>query len=89
MSDVNDTLKDRGAVYGPYSLGIRTRAILLETVKIAYEEFHGKPMSQRQEGYFWDLFNKVSRLAISPDHPDSWHDIQGYAKLIEKDITGE
>jgi len=27
----------------------------------------------------WDVVNKLSRLAVTPDHIDTWHDISVYA----------
>ncbi len=89
MKEISNTLRDRGKVYGPYGLGVMTRSALMDVITETYRGFHGESMSKRQIEYFWDICNKLSRLAISPDHPDSWHDIQGYAKLIEDDITGE
>lgn len=84
---VDETVKTRQSDYGPYGKGIDLRVALLNLIKESHEAHHGEPLSDTHTQYFWDIFNKVSRLAISPDHLDSWHDIQGYAKIIEQDIN--
>ena len=39
--------------------------------------------------YLSKIVMKLSRLAISPDHVDSWTDIAGYARLVEIQLTKE
>jgi hypothetical protein len=80
---LEDTLASRASVYGDYIGGVRLRAILMASIKSRYKEIHKKEMSQIYEEYFRDIVQKLSRLAVTPDHIDSWHDIAGYAKLVE------
>lgn len=86
IEDIEETLGKRSPVYGPYGGQIMVRNKLMKIMTDSYYELHGVPMDDRSEQYLWDIVNKLSRIAASPDHLDSWHDIQGYAKLIEKDI---
>jgi hypothetical protein len=82
MSDVNDTLKQRGEVYGDYKGGSALRAIIMDAIESRYEATHGKPMELIHKAYIYDIVNKLSRLAVTPDHEDTWLDIAGYATLV-------
>lgn len=84
--NIDETLGQRSPVYGPYGGQIMVRNELIKVMTDSYYELHGTHMSDRHQQYIWDIANKLSRISASPDHLDSWHDIQGYAKLIEKDI---
>jgi len=88
-SKVENTLSGRGAVYGDYKGGLKFRRDILHLISARYEEVNNKPIPQEQEQYFLDVIGKMSRLAVSPEHTDSWHDLAGYALLIEKVLNGE
>ncbi len=89
MTNIKDTLQERGSVYGDYGEGVKLRALLMGEILEAYRKHHKHDMSPFYVGFFYDTLNKLCRLAISPDHIDSWHDIQGYARLIEEQLTKE
>lgn len=80
------TLQERGAAYGPYGTGLQIKEDLLNIIKNAYEEHHKMPMPGRELHYFWDICNKLCRLAINPNHHDSWRDVSGYATRILEDV---
>jgi hypothetical protein len=86
--ELMQVLRDRSSEYGPYSLGIRTRFKLLISLKEAYREHHGTEMPWEFVEYFWDIVNKLSRLAVNPTHLDSWVDVQGYSRCIQATIEG-
>src|SRR5210317_2375701 len=86
--NIDDTLKERVSIYGNYSGGIRFRANLMRTIKDRYYEVHKEDMPDVDAERLRDIVCKLSRLAVSPDHIDSWHDISGYAKLAEDDLRG-
>ena len=88
MKKVEDTLAERGAVYGDYSDGLVDRATIMAVLKEAHIKAHGHEMPGIHQGMLWDIVNKLCRLAVTPDHVDSWHDIIGYATLAEQ-IVGE
>lgn len=87
--DIEKTLEERGENYGNYGEGAHRRAKIMTVCKEAYLERHQNSMPGHIQVMFLDLINKLHRLASSPDHQDSAHDIQGYAKLIEEEIINE
>jgi len=85
MNEVEKTLEQRGNIYGDYHSGVELRAMIMDGLKKEYRKNHNNAhMPKVYEGYLWDQVNKLIRLAVSPNHIDSWHDIQGYAQLVEK-----
>nr|DAV53872.1 MAG TPA: hypothetical protein [Caudoviricetes sp.] len=84
MSNVNETLKQRGAVYGDYKGGSEFRANVMKLIKDRHQAVNGKLLDALHMVYIYDIVNKLSRLATTPDHIDTWHDIAGYAMLVEE-----
>lgn len=82
-SQVDLTLAERGNNYGDYKGGVRLRTAMMKLILVRYKTIHGHEMDDQDADYIRDIVNKLSRLAATPDHIDSWHDIQGYAKLAE------
>ena len=80
---VEETLKERGAAYGDYATGVDARAKMLAVMEAVHKQENGVEMSDLHKGMIWDILNKLCRIAVTPDHIDSWHDIQGYANLTE------
>ena len=85
--NVDATLQERGSTYGDYYTGVCDRSEIMDILTKAYARERGEGMPVEQEGMLWDIVNKLCRLAVTPDHVDSWHDIQGYAKLSENHFT--
>ena len=86
---IEETLEERGKVYGDYKGGSELRADIMEIIELRYMAVHGKNMDKLMKVYIYDIVNKLSRLAVTPDHRDTWHDIAGYAKLVEEALNGE
>ena len=84
MSNVNETLKERGKVYGDYKGGSEFRANVMELIVDRYAKVNHGGMPAIHMVYVYDIVNKLSRLAVPPYHIDTWHDIAGYATLVEK-----
>ena len=84
MSNVNETLKERGKVYGDYEGGSEFRASVMKLIIDRYAEVNHGGMPAIHMVYLYDIVNKLSRLASTPDHIDTWHDIAGYATLAEE-----
>lgn len=82
--ELEQTLEDRGSVYGNYELGCEFRAEVMMLVKGIRHRNGLLPMSSVEEVHIFDIVNKLSRLVTSPDHIDTWHDIAGYATLVER-----
>ena len=90
--EVAETLAERGARYGDFT----------EHAKIA-EALHGILVGDTVAGNFttsWGVMKPFQRQALrvicdklarilngDPDYADNWHDIQGYAKLVEDRLT--
>lgn len=79
---VEQTLAERGARYGDFT----DHARLCQAIK----------KTMMSECVAWDLLADVQRQALEviadkiariltgdPNYADNWHDIQGYAKLVE------
>lgn len=81
---IETTLEERGKVYGQYSHNVDAVADIMRTLrklhKLAHEDLPLTPADEVNLGY---IVIKLVRLGVSPDHQDTWHDLQGYAKLAE------
>lgn len=84
MSEVKETLKERGKVYGDYKGGSEFRANVMELIADRYAKVNHGGMPAIHMVYVYDIVNKLSRLAVTPYHIDTWHDIAGYATLVEE-----
>ncbi len=59
----------------------------MEAVQSRHIKVNGAPMRHNQLIKIYDIICKLSRLAVTPEHADTWHDIQGYARLAEETYT--
>ena len=84
---VDTTLEQRGYRYGPFS---------------GHAEMTMKLMRQMQCGRQWDYLNDSQQEALhmiahkigrilngDPNYADSWHDIAGYATLVDNQLNGK
>lgn len=82
MSDVEETLKQRGSVHGDYNEQSKLHDDLL-AVMMKRPSFLSLKPQQRQALNI--IAMKTSRiLSGDANHPDHWHDIAGYATLAEQ-----
>lgn len=83
--DISETLKERGDQYGPFIL----QAGVAQTFKKAARacpNWYKLQADQREA--IEHIFVKLARIITgNPDHVDSWHDIAGYATLVERRIS--
>lgn len=82
QTPIQETLDQRGQVYGSYPTGSLLRARLMGLCKDLYKQVYATSMEPVLRVYIYDIINKASRLATTPRHQDTWHDICGYARLI-------
>lgn len=87
MSDLEKTLAERGAVYGRFVDHAEISQGLKRVMRAA-PSWQELPDDMREALEM--VQHKVARILNgNPDYVDSWHDIAGYAALIEKRLNGE
>ena len=86
-SDVNKTLDERGERYGKF----RNHAELSQTLKQAMKKkATWWDLSPSQQESLEMIANKIARtLNGDPNYADNWHDIAGYATLIDLQLQGD
>jgi hypothetical protein len=86
-SKVDSILGNRGPIYGDYTDQIELRNSLMMLMAEAHYAHSGKVLGPAEHQYLWDILNKLTRVAATPNHLDTWQDIAGYATLIVKSIN--
>ena len=85
MSEINNTLNERGERYGSYSDVASTTYALQEILRDAKSYKH---MSDDQVIALDMICNKMARIVNGdPSYLDNWHDIAGYATLVEQELN--
>lgn len=81
------TLKERGGRYGVFA----EQAIYAQGMAdIALSSPNWHAMAPDQKEALSVIFNKIGRILNGdPDYSDSWHDIAGYATLVDARLKGE
>ena len=78
---VQQTLEDRNATHGDFADHARVTQMLKTVIQ---NQPNWKNLNAMQRESLDMIVHKMGRiLAGNPNHADHWHDIQGYAKLIE------
>jgi hypothetical protein len=81
VSAVDDTLAQRGARYGDFTDHARVCQDLKRTI---YAGPTAHKLSDVQRQALDVIADKIARIVCGdPNYDDNWHDIQGYAKLVE------
>jgi len=84
MSDVSDTLKDRHRTHGDYHEHAELATALRRTMQTGK---CWRALTNQEEDALLMIAVKISRILCgNPNEPDHWHDIAGYATLVERDI---
>ena len=80
---INETLAERGRRYGKFTGHANVTQELKRVVFNAVES-RQKELEDDQQEALDMIFHKIGRIINGdPDYADSWHDIAGYAKLVE------
>ena len=82
---IDMTLQERHINYGSFS----TQALISQRLKIDVAKAPGwqRLVSDQREGIEM-ILHKIARIVNgNPDFADSWHDIAGYARLVEKRLN--
>lgn len=86
--NVNNTIDERGSRYGKFV----NQAELSQKLKDACV-VHAMKHKREMEADQWEaiemILHKIARIINGdPNYADSWHDIGGYAKLVEDRLNG-
>jgi len=89
MSEVNATLVERGNRYGSFTGHAAVTQDLKNIIKFHLNSRNKKLYDDQQEALDM-ICHKIGRIINGdPDYADSWHDIAGYASLVDKRLGGE
>ena len=85
MSDLNETLKERGNRYGDFS----DHAVIAQNIQNVMRAGDGwVRLDAVKRQALTVIADKIARiLSGDPEYSDNWHDIQGYAKLVEERLV--
>ena len=82
MESINDTLSQRGKQYGNFAMQSAIAAVLKRAMRAGPGWARLKPEQQEALDH---IQVKISRILNgNPNYSDSWHDIAGYATLVEQ-----
>ena len=88
-TNVADTLEERGARYGKFNC----HAAITQEIKAslyAHANSAGVELNHVHSEAIDMICHKLGRIVNGdPNYADSWHDIAGYAKLVEDEINGK
>jgi hypothetical protein len=84
---IDSTLQERGNQYGAFV----HQARIAQSLKEVFKNTPNWDVLADDQKEALDMFaNKLGRILNgNPDFVDSWHDISGYATLVEKRLSGE
>lgn len=87
MSEIQQTLAERGATYGSFE-DVATMSQNLQATMRNSKNWGSMPDEMREA--LQTISSKIARILNGdPNHVDSWHDIAGYATLVEKGLSGQ
>ena len=85
MSEINNTLNERGARYGNYSDVAGTTQQLMAIVERGANYKH---LNAEQKTSLFIHCNKIARAVNGdPQYFDNYRDIAGYATLVEQELN--
>lgn len=84
MSDIKQTLEQRNGQHGEFKNNSRVTEEILTSLKtgVSYEL-----LTPEQKTSLFFISHKAARIVCGdPNHKDHWHDIAGYATLIDNSL---
>lgn len=85
---VEATLAERGARYGDFSVHALLAHALQDDMRDPAFGWSRLDSAKRQA--LTTIADKIARILCGdPNYADNWHDIQGYAKLVEDRLLRE
>lgn len=86
--DVDQTIDERGSRYGKF-VNQAELAQKLKDACVVHAMKHEREMEADQWEAIEMILHKIARIINGdPNYADSWHDIGGYAKLVEDRLNG-
>lgn len=83
MSNIADTLNERGTRYGEF---VSHAEVTQSLKRVVFSALHdrAKSLAADQQEALDMICHKIGRIINGDaDYADSWHDIAGYAKLVD------
>lgn len=87
MTDINNTLDGREKRYGSFESHSESSQAIKEAIKQHknwgfLKDYHRESLEM--------IAHKIARILNGdPDYEDNWHDIAGYATLVEREIQNK
>ena len=89
MSEVENTLNERGNRYGSFLGHAQVTQDLKAVIHFHLKE-RDKSLKVDQQEALDMICHKIGRIINGDaDYADSWHDIAGYASLVDKRLNGQ
>lgn len=84
-NNIDDTLKERGNRYGEF----KEHARITQNIKRSMADSpNWETLSDDKKECLEMIAHKLGRILNGdPEYDDSWHDIIGYTRLVEKELT--
>lgn len=88
MANINETFKSRGDTHGDYKQQSEcTMSLYRQLAERA--RVNKVSLNKTQQHSLMLICTKLGRIVTgSANEPDHWHDIAGYATLIERELNG-
>ena len=88
MTDITNTLSERGKRYGEFKGHAEVTQQLKDAIASQLRK-RGKILADDQQEALDMICHKIGRIINGdPDYDDSWVDIAGYAKLVADRLQG-
>lgn len=88
-TSVSNTLEERGSRYGSFVGHANVTQSLKNITWLALQERNKVLPADMLEALDM-IYHKIGRIINGdPNYADSWHDIAGYASLVDKRLNGE
>lgn len=86
-SNLDDTLKQRGSRYGSFESHAQITQDIKASMQASVNWVHGTISFSQMEALEM-IAHKIGRILNGdPNYADSWHDIAGYARLVEDELN--
>ena len=87
MSDIQETIKERGDRYGKFKDG----AMIMQSLKaVMHQSPQWGNLTPSQRESLEMMQHKIGRILNGdPNYDDNWRDIAGYATLVLDELNGD